>query len=140
MMKFYWFVFRPKTRGVKCIIENNGKFLLVKLNYAHHLWTFPGGKVERGESFLEAGIRETKEETGIIVKDLICVGFYKANKEYKDDTVEIYYGNSSMVETKIDPIEIEKVDWFRRDAFPKDRASTVDKIFKIYDEFILIKN
>lgn len=137
LRKFYWFIFRPKTRGVKCIIENNEKFLLVKLNYAHRLWTFPGGKVNRKESYMEAGIRETKEETGIIIKDLVYVDFYKANKEYKDDTVEIYYGNSSIIETKIDLIEIEKADWFRRDSLPENRATAVDKIFKIYDEFRL---
>ena len=38
-------------------------------------WTMPGGNIEYGETFEEAGTREAKEETGIDVKDLevICV-------------------------------------------------------------------
>lgn len=51
--KLYWFIFRPKTRGVKCIVENKGKFLLVKLNYAHHKWTIPGGGVKKRRIFPE---------------------------------------------------------------------------------------
>ena len=83
--KFYWFMVRPQTRGVKCLVENNGKLLLVKLNYAHHKWTFPGGGVGKKESFLDAAIRETKEEAGFNVTNLSYVGFYKTNREYKED-------------------------------------------------------
>ena len=38
-------------------------------------WTMPGGNIEYGETFEEAGTREAKEETGMDVKDLevICV-------------------------------------------------------------------
>ncbi len=133
--KFYWFVFRPKTFGVKCIVENSGKFLFVKLNYAHHKWTIPGGGVGKGESFLNASIREVQEETGIKVNDLVRIGSYVTSKEYKEDTVEIFYCNSDTIETKIDPVEIERTDWFTRANFPENRSTSVDKIFKIYDEF-----
>ncbi|CAF1687695.1 unnamed protein product, partial [Didymodactylos carnosus] len=30
-------------------------------------WVCPGGHIELGESFLEAGTRELKEETGIVL-------------------------------------------------------------------------
>jgi ADP-ribose pyrophosphatase YjhB (NUDIX family) len=138
--KLYWFLFRPKTRGVKCLVENNGKFLLVKLNYAHHKWTFPGGGVGRKELFLDAAIREVKEETGINVNNLVYVGFYETNREYKKDMVEIYLASSDILDVKIDPIEIEKADWFSRDNLPENRGPAVDKIFKIYDESRPIKN
>lgn len=54
-------------RIVGCIIEYDGKLLLL---YRHSIksegdtWGLPGGKVESGESDLEAIIREVYEETG----------------------------------------------------------------------------
>jgi 8-oxo-dGTP diphosphatase len=48
------------------IIENN-KLLLVQQakKSAYGLWSFPGGKIEEGESPLEAVHREVEEELGI---------------------------------------------------------------------------
>ena len=65
--KLYWFIFRPKIRGVKCVIEYNDSILLVRISYAHKGWTLPGGGVKRRETFEEAARREAKEETGIIL-------------------------------------------------------------------------
>lgn len=49
--------------------------------------SFPGGHVEKGESIIESTIREIKEETGLIVKDLIFCGIkdwydFATNKRY----------------------------------------------------------
>ena len=93
-------------------------------------------RVNKGESSLDAAIRETKEEVGLDVKDLVYVGSYESTKEYKQNAVEIFYCKSSTIETKIDPIEIEKAEWFARSEFPvHDRGSSFNKIFEIYDEF-----
>lgn len=136
IQKLYWFIFRPKVLGVKCVIENNGKFLLVKINYGHHRWIIPGGGVDKGESSVEAAIRETKEEVGLDVKDLVYIGSYESNKEYKQNTVEIFLCKSDTLETKVDPIEIEEAKWFTRSEFPThDKGSSLDKIFEMYDEF-----
>ena len=37
-------------------------------------WSFPGGKVESGESFYDCALREIKEETGFTVSDLKSCG------------------------------------------------------------------
>ena len=58
--------------GVTVIIENEkGEVLIGKrasgIDYAG-FWCLPGGYIEYEESFLEAALRETKEETGLIIE------------------------------------------------------------------------
>jgi 8-oxo-dGTP diphosphatase len=62
-------VFRP---AVYVLVEHNNKYLMIK-NGLSKRWEIPGGGINFGEQFKEAGIREIKEETGydvVIEKDL----------------------------------------------------------------------
>jgi 8-oxo-dGTP diphosphatase len=57
---------RP-TLGVLAVVLRDGAALLVKRANPpdQHLWGFPGGKVEPGETVAEAALRELGEETGL---------------------------------------------------------------------------
>ena len=60
---------------VLCLIENGDKLLLQ--NRVKNDWrgyTLPGGHVELGESFVDACIREVKEETNLDIKNPKFVG------------------------------------------------------------------
>ena len=74
ILRVYWFVIRPHTRGAKVIIERDGKVLWVKHSYGHQTWCFPGGGSKRGESFEDTAIRETKEEVGLTLTGLEFLG------------------------------------------------------------------
>ena len=53
---------------VAAIIKKNNYYLIVKRNKNKHLglkWEFPGGKVEKNETFEDALRREIKEELDI---------------------------------------------------------------------------
>ena len=55
-----------------CILIKKNKILTTKRpadKPLPHYWEFPGGKLERGESFYDAIIRELEEELGIKVKN-----------------------------------------------------------------------
>jgi 8-oxo-dGTP diphosphatase len=58
--------------GVKALIENkHGEILLLKADVSEHrfnaepYWDIPGGRIEEGQSALEALKREIEEETGV---------------------------------------------------------------------------
>ena len=60
---------------VLCLVEDKNKVLLqnrVKKDWQGY--TLPGGHIERNESFVDAVIREMKEETGLDIKNPILVG------------------------------------------------------------------
>ena len=65
---------------VLCLIEDGDKILLqnrVKKDWQGY--ALPGGHVEPGESFVDAVIREMKEETGLNVHSLEFVTYYEWN-------------------------------------------------------------
>jgi 8-oxo-dGTP diphosphatase len=57
-------------RTAYCIAFRGDRFLMV-YNPRREGWEMPGGKVEEGESFIEAARREFREESGM---DVIIVG------------------------------------------------------------------
>lgn len=56
------------------------KFLL--LYHGHGYWNFPKGKIESEEKSFQAAIRETREETGLSVKDLRVLRNFKTYERF----------------------------------------------------------
>lgn len=55
------------------LINEEGLICLVSRKNDHNDFGLPGGKVDEGETFEEAAIRETKEETGLDIKNLTMI-------------------------------------------------------------------
>ena len=55
------------------LINEEGLILLVSRKNDHTSFSLPGGKVDEGETFEEAAIREVKEETGLDIKNLTMI-------------------------------------------------------------------
>lgn len=96
-------------------------------------WTMPGGNIEYGETFEEAGIRETKEETGLDVSDLeiICVQTDKNEYAHYMSVGMIahsYHGTPKVMEKD----EIIKWEWFDLNNLPKKIFSPSKKTIDCY--------
>ena len=60
---------------VLCLIQDGNRVLLQnRVKYDWKGYTLPGGHVEAGESFVDAVVREMKEETGLSIKNPKIVG------------------------------------------------------------------
>lgn len=85
-------------------------------------WTMPGGKVDFGETLIEAAIRETKEETGISLnkEDLKLISL---TDDIKDNVHFITAGflcaNCNQEPKIMEPDEITKWQWFDINNLPE---------------------
>lgn len=66
--------FSIESKHVLVLAKHNGKWLLTK--HPKRGLEFPGGKLEKGETLVEATIRETKEETNVDLENLEWLAEY----------------------------------------------------------------
>jgi len=133
--RFYWFLFRPQSQGVKCVIEHNGNVLMIRNAYTRiNQWTFPGGGVKKNESPEDAIKREVAEETGINVLELNKLGQFFTTQEYKEDRVHCFYATTKDMETTKDHAEIQEIKWFPVNEIPNSIAPSVTKVLKLFRE------
>ncbi|MGL5256174.1 MAG: 8-oxo-dGTP diphosphatase [Proteocatella sp.] len=112
----------PKTELTNMIMimdRENNKVLVQNRKKHPQGITFPGGHVEKGESFVESALREVKEETGLTVKNLKSCGvIHWCNKDTDDRYLAFLYktsefkGNlkSSSEEGDVFWVDIEKLE------------------------------
>lgn len=119
LRRFYWWLVRPTTRGVRAIIVNqNGEVLLVQHTYQAG-WFLPGGKNHWNEGDKDTLRRELREELGI--QDISIarkLGEYENTHEYKKDTVVVFVVDSFTEENK-KHFEVEKHQFFKPEMLPK---------------------
>jgi 8-oxo-dGTP pyrophosphatase MutT (NUDIX family) len=130
----YWFVVRPKTSGVKCVISHDGRWLMIRNSYGPGHWTFPGGAIDRGESPEEAARREVREEVAIELDGVEAIGSYFSTKQYKRDTVYCFRAEVGSDAHKIDNKELVESAWVAPGTLPKDRGPAVDRIVRMLEK------
>lgn len=109
--------------GTGLVIINDGKILLckrLKPPEVNH-WSIPGGKVDHLEHSSLASMRETQEETGLIVQsvDFLCVSEHTLHDDNQHwlSTIYIAKSFSGSVELR-EPDKLSQVEWFSLNDLP----------------------
>ena len=97
---------KKKVVGAAILVVNrDGHILLLKRSpesyFAPNQWGYPGGKIEEGETALEAAVRETEEETQLRVHNVKPLGVF-------NEAVAAFYSDEFDGDVEID---FEHTDW-----------------------------
>jgi 8-oxo-dGTP diphosphatase len=133
VLKLYWFLVRPKTFGVQCVIQHGDAILLVRNTYGRKQWTFPGGSIARGETTEAAIRREVREEVGLHLQQLQHLGAFEAIIDYKRDHVAVFAGVAADRRVTLDVAEILQARWFRPQDLPP-LAPTAARILAMWHQ------
>lgn len=120
---------------VACIIEKNGKFLITKrLKHSHlgHLWEFPGGKLEQGESLEDCAIRECREEIDVEVRPVKRL--QDLRHDYPEKSLHLYFMLCELVSGTPRAVECAEWCWAAPEEFSRFEFPEGDK--RIIEEYI----
>jgi len=103
------------------ILNRRNEVLCVQQAYANRNWTTPGGQIQDGEDPFEAVLRETREEVGIDITNLIFSGLYW--KSYARDLVFSFVASSDPDQFHFKSnSEISQAAYFDINALPSPMA------------------
>jgi 8-oxo-dGTP diphosphatase len=114
LVRLYWRVRHPTTRGALVAIWSRGEVLLVRNSYVPY-YSAPGGYVRPEESGREAAMRELAEEIGVTAgpEDLQLALDVTHEWEGKHDHVQIFHLTlSERPVIRIDHREVIEAGWF----------------------------
>jgi 8-oxo-dGTP pyrophosphatase MutT (NUDIX family) len=123
-------IFKPISTGVRIMLIDSDKVLLVKHTYQDE-WYFPGGGAKKNETLDQAARREAMEEAGATLGDLELFGVYTNFIERRTDHITVFICKDfTFGETK--DWEIEAIELFSLDALPENVAPGIGRRIEDY--------
>ena len=116
------------TGAVVLILDEEEKTLILlrpaSAQWAPHKWGYPGGKLEKDETPLDAAVRETKEETQLEVRNLKLLNLKI------DKPIVAYYTRDYTGRVEID-YEHDDWTWVTRDEI--ENYDLAPQVLDMYD-------
>lgn len=110
------------------IIYKNNKFLIAQRNLNKvqgGLWEFPGGKVEKDESYESALIKEIKEELNADIEVTEYIG--ESIHHYPEKDIKLIFYKARLLSEKIELLEHESCEWITKEEKDKFEFAGADK-------------
>ena len=104
------------TKGAFVIIKNEDDQILLVKRKDIPFWDFPGGKVEANETEKQCSIRETLEETGLIITPDYLIGIYEQSE--RKDKQYIYAATIKDGKLIEEGSETKQIKYFSRKQLP----------------------
>ena len=137
-MDLYSPVYMSKTKKTVCaggvVLNNKDEVLVVKSRDSS--WSLPKGHIERGESPLEAALREIKEESGVTSLYLECyAGSYSrykskphgGNDKSERKNIHVYVFRTSQYFLHPLDYNTREARWVSKEKVPKLLTHKKDK-------------
>lgn len=125
--------------GIGVMVMNEKGEVLLGLRHSSHgagEWSFPGGKVDLGETIEETARRETKEETNLEISGLELVSLTNEMRYLADGKQFVVIGfkaGSFRGELKLNnPERFHEWRWFPLDALPSPLFEGTELMIRNY--------
>jgi 8-oxo-dGTP pyrophosphatase MutT (NUDIX family) len=135
LLRAWWIVRRPRSRGVRCILRHGDAVVLVRHAYGDRRWMLPGGRVRRNEDPVATARREMHQELGVAGTRWQVIGCLAARRRYRRHRSSegfrrhsTFYVEAQVISTTLRPRrgELSDARWFRASALPTDHSDNVD--------------
>jgi ADP-ribose pyrophosphatase len=109
-------IVRHQGSAVVMPVDDKDRILLVKqyrLPAKKFLWELPAGRIDPGETALQAAKRELKEETGLRAKKWTKLVKYWASPGFLEEAMNLYLAQE-LTQGEATPMEDERIErrWF----------------------------
>jgi 8-oxo-dGTP diphosphatase len=107
--------------AVGLLLRSDQVLIALRPKQSHQggLWEFPGGKIESGETHMQALARELKEEVDVQIDQQACELFKAVHHDYSDKQVSLYFYLVKDFSGTAKGLEGQPVMWVNAQTLPQ---------------------